>query len=74
METLLDVLQRISNRELTTDVENHLLDDHTNGARCWIEALKAESQEQLEWPARLVNEYQIQVQDMRTGRWILLFV
>lgn len=74
METLLDVLQRISNRDLTTDVENYLLDDHINGARCWIEALKAESQEHLEWPARLVDEYKIQVQDKRTGRWIVLFV
>jgi hypothetical protein len=74
METLRDVLQRISNRPLAMDPEHHSLDSFANGARCWIEALEAESRERLEWSARLIGEHQIHVQDMRTGRWIVLFV
>jgi hypothetical protein len=74
MENLRNILQQIPDRGLTLDSRDHSLDRYTYAARHWLQAFEAESQNRLDWPAKLVGEKQIEVQDIGTGDWIVIFV
>jgi hypothetical protein len=74
MENLRDLLQRIPDRGLTLDSRDHSLDKYTYAARHWLQAFETEAQNRLDWPAKLVGDKQIVVQDIRTGDWTVLFV
>jgi hypothetical protein len=74
METLRDILRRISDCDLAMYLEDCSLDSRTDEARLWLQAFEAESPNYLDWPAKLIGEHQIKIQDTETGRWIVLFV
>jgi len=74
METLGDILKRISDCDSAMYLEGCSLDNSTYEAKLWLQAFEAKSPNHLDWTARLIGEHQIQMQDTETGRWIVLFV
>jgi len=74
VETLGDILKRISDRGLAMNFTDRPLDSHSYEASRWLEAFEAESEDWLDSPAKLVGEHQIQFLDTETGRWIFLFL
>ena len=74
METLRDILKRISDCGLAMDLTDRPLDSHSYEASRWLEAFEADSEDWLDWPAKLIGEHQIQFRNTDTGRWIFLFL
>ena len=74
MDTLRDVLKRISDCGLAMNLTDPPLDSHSYEASRWLEAFEAESEDWLAWPAKLIGEHKIQFRDTETGRWIFLFL